>query len=131
MTCCGVSIRNSPLSELRKMPPVLRWSCGATRVCVTLLVLTFQSDHGRERRFTSFTSPSIYKDSKNAPIQPSRKFSRRFSADLRASALAMLMSKTDLFPDHERVHQEKPGAQALGSSFQIAESPHRSRRVLR
>ena len=54
-----------------------------------------------------------------------------FSADLRASALAMLMSKTDLFPDPERVHQEKPGAQALGSSFQIAESPHRSRRVLR
>jgi len=43
----------------------------------------------------------------------------------------MLMSKTDLFPDPERVHQGKPGAQALGSSFQIAESPHRSRRVLR
>ena len=63
-----------------------------------------------------------------------------FSADLRASALAMLISNPDLLPgpndatcretnDPERVHQEKPGAQALRSKVQIAESPHRRRRA--
>ena len=62
-----------------EMPPVSRWSCGATRVYVALWFFTFQIDDGRERRFASFTSPSIYEDSKNAPIQPSRKFFGVFS----------------------------------------------------
>ena len=88
---------------------------------VALLVLTFQIDHGRGRRFASFIFPLyIYKDVKIAGYSHRSTLVGDFSADLRASALAMLMSKTDLSPDPERVHQEKPGAQALGSSFQIA-----------
>src|SRR5437773_2035076 len=75
MTCCRVSIRFPLCLNYRvcEMPPVSRCSCGATRVYVALWVFTFQIDHGGERRFASFTSPSIHKDSKNAPIQPARK----------------------------------------------------------
>ncbi len=101
-TCCGVFNRIPLCLNYRvcEMSPVSRWSCGATRVYVALWSFTFQIDHGRERRFASFIFPLyIYKDVKIAGYSHRSTLVGDFSADLRASALAMLISNSDLLPE--------------------------------
>src|SRR6266516_936402 len=140
-TCCKVFIRIPLCLNYRvcEMPPVSRCSCGATRVYVALWSFTFQIDHSRERRFASFIFPLyIYKDVKIPGYSHRSILVADFSADLRASVLAMLILEDRPAPGlNDRLPVAKlttPRGRKPGASprfkVQIAESPRR-RRVLR
>ena len=104
--CCRVFIRTPHCLNHRasEVPPVSRWSgCMWHFGFSPFKSIMVESADSRRSLL-----PLYIKTQKMPRSSHRENFLGVFSADLRASALAMLMSKTDLFPDPERVHRKSP-----------------------